>query len=162
MTPSFPRKAPARCSEQSFTPKTEKDRDQNEEQANAILADLEGAPFVVGSVKKGSGKRRWRLLYHLHPAAGGLPPSGLPGPADLKAAQELYEGVDVEGMGPHHGLITYMRTDSLRISDEARAEAETFILEKYGKQYLPQTRRVYKTKSSAQDAHEAIRRLCPL
>ncbi len=74
----------------------------------------------------------------------------------MKAAQELYEGVEVEGMGAM-GLITYMRTDSLRLSDEAVKDAAAFIEEKYGKPYLPQTKRVYKSKASAQDGHEAIR-----
>ena len=134
---------------------------KNEEQANAILADLEGAPFVVGSVKKGVRKKTPAppfITSTLQQEASRR--LGFQARRTMKAAQELYEGVDVEGMGPT-GLITYMRPDSLRISDEARAEAETFILEKYGKQYLPQTRRVYKTKSSAQDAHEAIRPAMP-
>ncbi len=134
---------------------------KNEEQANAILADLEGAPFVVGGVKKGVRKKTPAppfITSTLQQEASRR--LGFQARRTMKAAQELYEGVDVEGMGPT-GLITYMRTDSLRISDEARAEAETFILEKYGKQYLPQTRRVYKTKSSAQDAHEAIRPAMP-
>ncbi|MGI5905012.1 MAG: type I DNA topoisomerase [Candidatus Pararuminococcus gallinarum] len=134
---------------------------KNEEQANAILADLEGTPFVVGSVKKGVRKKTPAppfITSTLQQEASRR--LGFQARRTMKAAQELYEGVDVEGMGPT-GLITYMRTDSLRISDEARAEAETFILEKYGKQYLPQTRRVYKTKSSAQDAHEAIRPAMP-
>ncbi len=74
----------------------------------------------------------------------------------MKAAQELYEGVEVGSEGPV-GLITYMRTDSLRISDDAAALAKEFILENYGKEYYPARRRFYKTKKSAQDAHEAIR-----
>ena len=134
---------------------------KNEEQANAILADLEGAPFVVGGGKKGVREKAPAspfITSTLQQEASRR--LGFQARRTMKAAQELYEGVDVEGMGPT-GLITYMRTDSLRISDEARAEAETFILEKYGKQYLPQTRRVYKTKSSAQDAHEAIRPAMP-
>ena len=74
----------------------------------------------------------------------------------LQAAQELYEGVDVEGVGAV-GLITYMRTDSLRISDEAKAAAAEYISTVYGKEYLPDKPRTFKTKSNAQDAHEAIR-----
>ena len=74
----------------------------------------------------------------------------------MKAAQELYEGVEVAGMGAV-GLITYMRTDSLRISDEAQADAAKYIGEKFGTQYLPPSKRVYKSKSNAQDGHEAIR-----
>ena len=74
----------------------------------------------------------------------------------MSIAQQLYEGVDIEGEGTV-GLITYMRTDSLRLSDEATAAARDFILSRYGEQYYPGKPRVYKTKSGAQDAHEAIR-----
>ena len=74
----------------------------------------------------------------------------------MKVAQELYEGVEIEGIGAT-GLITYMRTDSLRISDEAAEQAKIYITDTYGKEYLPATRRVFKTKKNAQDAHEAIR-----
>ena len=74
----------------------------------------------------------------------------------MKIAQELYEGVEIEGIGAT-GLITYMRTDSLRISDEAAGAAEQYILQTYGKEYLPPSRRVFKSKKNAQDAHEAIR-----
>lgn len=74
----------------------------------------------------------------------------------MKTAQELYEGVEINDMG-QTGLITYMRTDSLRISDEARAAAYDFIRKKYGDKYIPDTPKKYKTKGNAQDAHEAIR-----
>jgi DNA topoisomerase-1 len=78
----------------------------------------------------------------------------------MKIAQELYEGMEVEGFGAT-GLITYMRTDSLRISEEARQEGNAFIEENYGKQYLPEKPRYFKTKASAQDGHEAIRPTVP-
>ena len=74
----------------------------------------------------------------------------------MKAAQELYEGVNVKGVGLV-GLITYMRTDSLRISDEAAAAAKDHIISTFGAEYYPPSRRYFKTKKSAQDAHEAIR-----
>ena len=74
----------------------------------------------------------------------------------MAIAQQLYEGVDVTGEGTV-GLITYMRTDSLRISEEALAAAKTFILGRYGKDYYPHTTRRFRTKDGAQDAHEAIR-----
>ena len=74
----------------------------------------------------------------------------------MSIAQQLYEGVDITGEGTV-GLITYMRTDSLRLSDEATAAAKTFILGRYGKDYYPGSPRVYKAKAGAQDAHEAIR-----
>lgn len=74
----------------------------------------------------------------------------------MAIAQQLYEGVEINGKGSI-GLITYMRTDSLRISDEALASAKEFILCKYGEQYYPGNARTFKTRNNAQDAHEAIR-----
>lgn len=74
----------------------------------------------------------------------------------MAIAQQLYEGIDISGEGTV-GLITYMRTDSLRLSEEALAAARTFILGRYGKDYYPAATRRFKTKESAQDAHEAIR-----
>ena len=76
----------------------------------------------------------------------------------MKVAQELYEGINVgSSNGGVQGLITYMRTDSLRVSGEAQSSATSFIEEKYGSDHRPSTARVYKTKAGAQDAHEAIR-----
>jgi len=76
----------------------------------------------------------------------------------MKVAQELYEGINVGSeFGGVQGLITYMRTDSLRVSGEAQSAALAYIREKYGEKYCPDTPRVYKTKANAQDAHEAIR-----
>ncbi len=74
----------------------------------------------------------------------------------MAIAQQLYEGVDIAGEGTV-GLITYMRTDSLRISEEALADAKAFILGRYGERYCPPQARRFKTKAGAQDAHEAIR-----
>lgn len=74
----------------------------------------------------------------------------------MAIAQQLYEGVDIAGEGTV-GLITYMRTDSLRISEEALAAAKSFIVGRYGKDYYPRQTRHYKAKANAQDAHEAIR-----
>ena len=74
----------------------------------------------------------------------------------MQAAQQLYEGINIKGKG-QIGLITYMRTDSLRISDDARDAAREYILSNFGKEYYPASPRVYKTKKNAQDAHEAIR-----
>lgn len=76
----------------------------------------------------------------------------------MKIAQDLYEGMNLGSeFGGVQGLITYMRTDSLRISDEARDAAKNYITEKYGEEYYPKNARVYKSKANAQDAHEAIR-----
>lgn len=74
----------------------------------------------------------------------------------MSVAQQLYEGIDIKGHGTV-ALITYMRTDSVRISDEAQAAALSFIEESYGKEYIPKEKRVYKGKKNSQDAHEAIR-----
>lgn len=127
------------------------------EQTDEILARLENAEFVVSNVKKS--------VHRKSPAAP-FTTSTLQQEASrrlsfqarrtMKTAQELYEGVEIKGLGAT-GLITYMRTDSLRISDEARAAAYEFIKEKYGEKYIPDTPKKYKSKSNAQDAHEAIR-----
>lgn len=77
----------------------------------------------------------------------------------MKAAQELYEGVDVENLGTV-GLITYMRTDSLRISDEARAAGNQFILENYGEKYLPKKPRFFKSRAIFRTAMKLYVRLC--
>ena len=134
---------------------------KNKDEADKILNDLDGAEYQVSAVKKGVRKRR------------PLPPfitSTLQQEASKKLnftakrtmsiAQALYEGVDVTGMGTT-GLITYMRTDSLRISEEARAVAMRVIRERYGDAYLPEKPNYYKSRSSAQDAHEAIRPAMP-
>lgn len=125
--------------------------------ADNILNRLENSQFTVSNVKKSVHKKS--------PAAP-FTTSTLQQEASrrlsfqtvrtMRAAQELYEGVEINNMGAT-GLITYMRTDSLRISDEARAAAYKFIEERYGKQYIPDSPKIYKTKGSAQDAHEAIR-----
>ncbi len=76
----------------------------------------------------------------------------------MRVAQELYEGINLGSqLGGVQGLITYMRTDSLRIADEAADAAKAFILERFGEEFYPKERRIYKTKAGAQDAHEAIR-----
>lgn len=125
--------------------------------ADAVLKRLDGAEFIVDKVKKSVRKKNPAAPFTTstlqQEASRRL---GFQGRRTMKAAQELYEGLDIKDMGPT-GLITYMRTDSLRISDEARAAAYDFIKEKYGDAYIPDKPRVYKTKGSAQDAHEAIR-----
>lgn len=130
---------------------------KSKEEADAVLARLEGVEFVIDKVKKS--------VHRKSPAAPFTTSTlqqeasrrlGFQGRRTMKAAQELYEGLEINGMGAT-GLITYMRTDSLRISDEARAAAYKFIKEKYGDKYIPDAPKKYKTKSNAQDAHEAIR-----
>ena len=130
---------------------------ENEEQVLAVSRDVQGKEFVVTNVKRADKKRS---------AAPPFTTSTLQQEASRKLnmtpkrtmsiAQQLYEGIDVAGEGTL-GLITYMRTDSLRLSDEAMASAASFIKSRYGANYYYGKPHVFKTKSSAQDAHEAIR-----
>lgn len=133
----------------------------DKEQADAILGDLKAADFLVKKVKR--GKRS------ISPAPPFITSTmqqeasrklGFAARRTMKAAQELYEGVEVEGIGAV-GLITYMRTDSLRISEDARQEGNEYIRERYGSQYLPEKPRYFKSRNNAQDAHEAIRPSMP-
>ena len=136
---------------------TKKRELENEEQVEKVIADITGKTFTVTNVKRTEKKRS---------AAPPFTTSTLQQEASRKlnmtpkrtmsVAQQLYEGVDVAGEGTL-GLITYMRTDSLRLSDEAMAAAADFIKSRYGKQYYYGKFHVFKTKSGAQDAHEAIR-----
>ena len=134
---------------------------KNERQANEILSHLDGAEFVVSAVKKRVTKKNPAPPFTtstLQQEASRR--MGFQSRRTMKTAQELYEGIEIEGMGLV-GLITYMRTDSLRISDEAKQSAKEYILDAYGEKYLPDKPRVFKTKSNAQDAHEAIRPSMP-
>ncbi|MGN1089441.1 MAG: type I DNA topoisomerase [Huintestinicola sp.] len=133
----------------------------NKEDADAVLKKIDGAEFVASSVKKSVRRKSpappFTTSTMQQEASKKL---GFPTAKTMRAAQQLYEGVDVEGMGAV-GLITYMRTDSLRISDEARKSAYKYIEETYGKDYLPASPKIYKSKSNAQDGHEAIRPSTP-
>ncbi|MCZ6685697.1 MAG: type I DNA topoisomerase [Candidatus Dadabacteria bacterium] len=128
-----------------------------EEQSNHILDSVKNGDFIVSSVDRKDKKRN------------ALPPfitSTLQQEASRKIrfgtkktmsiAQKLYEGIELGEEGPV-GLITYMRTDSVRVSNDALVEARSYIKENYGDQYLPATPNTFKVKKSAQDAHEAIR-----
>lgn len=130
---------------------------ENKEQADNYLSRIDGAEFTVSSVKKGTRKKQpsppFITSSMQQDASRKL---NFQAQKTMKIAQELYEGIDVEGFGMT-GLITYMRTDSLRISEEARASANAFITETYGSKYLPEKPRYFKTRSNAQDGHEAIR-----
>lgn len=131
------------------------------EDSDYILSKLEGAEYVVKSVKKGSRKKSPTppfITSTLQQEASRR--LSFQAKRTMKAAQELYEGVDVKGIGTV-GLITYMRTDSLRISDEARAAGNAYIRETYGEKYLPAKPRFFKTRGNAQDGHEAIRPSMP-
>ena len=130
---------------------------KTEEQTNAIVEAVTGRPFTVGKVKRGKKRK--------NPA----PPfitSTLQQEASRKLsfvprrtmaiAQQLYEGIEIGEQGLT-GLITYMRTDSLRLSDEATAAAKDYIIDRYGPEYYPAKKRTFRTKNGAQDAYEAIR-----
>ena len=129
----------------------------DEKRAREIVESLDGADYIVSNVKKGVRRKSPAppfITSTLQQEASRR--LGYQTRRTMKVAQELYEGVEIEGIGAT-GLITYMRTDSLRISDEAAEQAKIYITDTYGKEYLPATRRVFKTKKNAQDAHEAIR-----
>ncbi len=129
----------------------------NKEQSDMYLARLEGAEFVATSVKKGVRNRQpappFTTSTMQQEASRKL---NFQARRTMKVAQELYEGVEIQGVGSV-GLITYMRTDSLRISEEARAAGNDYITNTFGANYLPEKPRYYKTKANAQDGHEAIR-----
>ena len=130
---------------------------RSEAEVNEVIAATEDKPFAVKSVKRGKKHRSpsppfiTSTLQQESSRRLGMTPR-----RTMSIAQQLYEGVDIEGLGTV-GLITYMRTDSLRLSDEALMAAKNYIIEHYGKEYYHGSPRVYKTKSGAQDAHEAIR-----
>ena len=127
------------------------------DQADAIVASLRGVPFSVGEVRR---KDQFR-----HPS----PPFttstlqqeanhrlGYSAARTMNVAQQLYEGVDLGAEGTV-GLITYMRTDSVRVAESAQREAQEYVKKAFGASYLPDAPRVYRSRRSAQDAHEAIR-----
>ena len=130
---------------------------ENQEQAEKICEKISNSSFSVTNVKNAEKKKS---------PAPPFTTSTLQQEASrrfnfqtkrtMKAAQELYEGVNIAGFGLV-GLITYMRTDSLRISDDAAKAAKSHIISVYGEDYYPAKRRIYKTKQGSQDAHEAIR-----
>ena len=133
----------------------------DEAQAKKYLDRLDGAEYSVKSVKKGTRKKNPAppfITSTLQQEASRK--LGFQAERTMRAAQELYEGVNVKGMGMT-GLITYMRTDSLRISEEARAAANEFITKTYGGEYLPEKPVYYKSRANAQDGHEAIRPSIP-
>ncbi len=132
---------------------------KNQKQASDVLEAVKDNKFTVYDVKEGTkfkapappfitssllqeASRKYNFQSH----------------KTMKIAQELYEGINLGSeFGGTHGLITYMRTDSLRVSAEAQSKAKEYIITKFGKKYYPEKTRFYKSKSDAQDAHEAIR-----
>ena len=144
------------------TPDGKKLEISDENSANSTVEKLNNAKYIVKTVKKGTRKKSPAPPFktstlqqdssrRLHFSTD----------KTMRIAQELYEGLDIAGIG-QTGLITYMRTDSLRISDEARALGNQYITDTYGEKYLPEKARFYKQGAGTQDGHEAIRPANPL
>ena len=127
------------------------------EAVSAVVTAVKSAPFAVEAVKRSEKKRSpsppfiTSTLQQESSRKLGMTPRRA-----MSIAQQLYEGVDIKGDGTV-GLITYMRTDSLRLSEEALGDARTLITQQYGEKFYPGSPTRYKTKNNAQDAHEAIR-----
>lgn len=132
---------------------------QNQEQAEAIVRDLDNAQYVVYKVTRKDKRRNPSPPFTtstLQQEAGRK--LGFSAKKTMMLAQRLYEGVNIGGAEGTVGLITYMRTDSTSVSQEAQEEARQVISSRYGQDYLPEKAPIYKTKSrGAQEAHEAIR-----
>lgn len=129
----------------------------SEEQANALKAAAEKEPFIIKSIKTGTRQKNPAppfITSTLQQDASRR--YGFQAKRTMKVAQELYEGINLPDMGAV-GLITYMRTDSLRISDEALSAAHDYIKRTYGDSYALAKPRTFRSKSNAQDGHEAIR-----
>ncbi|MHB8063900.1 MAG: type I DNA topoisomerase [Ruminiclostridium sp.] len=137
--------------------KNEKIELTNEDQVNAILSAIDKSKYIVQKVKEQEKKRVAAAPFITstlqQEASRKL---GFTTKRTMMVAQKLYEGVEIKGRGSV-GLITYMRTDSTRISAEAQTEAREYIIGKYGPEYTPEAPRIYKNKSASQDAHEAVR-----
>lgn len=129
----------------------------DQQTVDEIIAELEGNPFVVKSIKESQKRRKPTAPFTTstmqQDASSKL---GFSAQKTMSVAQKLYEGVEVEGEGTV-GLITYLRTDSVRTADEALTAVREHISESYGEKYLPDQPTIYKKKNTAQDAHEAIR-----
>lgn len=135
----------------------EKTEIENKAQADKIVASIKRSKLTVEEVKRGTRTRKpyppFTTSSLQQEASKQL---GFGTLKTMRIAQQLYEGVDVEGEGTI-GLVSYIRTDSVRISDEAYGEASAFVVDEYGKEYLNSERPVHKAKGKTQDAHEAIR-----
>jgi len=130
---------------------------RNEEQVKEVLKQLEGKDFIVYKVKKTEKKKMPAPPFTTSTLQQeAVRKLGFPTKKTMTIAQQLYEGIEVKGHGAM-GLVTYIRTDSTRISDEAQQEARKYIADKYGEKYLPEKARTFKNKNASQDAHEAIR-----
>ncbi|KUK10554.1 MAG: DNA topoisomerase [Clostridia bacterium 41_269] len=130
----------------------------SEGQINEILKDLKEKPFVVKTIKKKERKRKPLaplITSTLQQEASKR--YNFSAKKTMLIAQQLYEGIDLGGKDGIVGLITYIRTDSTRISDEALSSCRTYIADKFGKEYVPDKPNIFPSKKGAQEAHEAIR-----
>ena len=133
----------------------------NGEQTNKILNDLKQNEFILNKINKKLKKRKaFAPLITSTLRQEAFKRFRFPVKKTMKIAQQLYEGVNLKN-AERTGLITYMRTDSYRISSEAKKAAQNFITSNYGKEYLPEKPNFFKTKKKIQDAHEAIRPTLP-
>ncbi len=136
---------------------TEKREPRSESEALEIVEKAKNADFVISSVKKSERKKNPAAPFTTsnmqQEASRKL---NFPTGKTMQIAQQLYEGIDIQGLGTM-GLVTYIRTDSTRISDDALEALRSAILERFGEEYLPETPNVFKSRQNAQDAHEAIR-----
>lgn len=158
-------KAKLQDKEQKYSPfnanlteyKNKKIKPKNKEENDAVLEGLKGANYTITDVKKSVSK-----VHALPPFTtstlqqDGSSRLGLSAPNIMQLAQHLYEGIDTPTEG-HIAFVTYIRTDSVRVSAEAQAKAREYIKEKFGSEYVPEKPNFYKSKKDAQDAHEAIR-----
>lgn len=139
------------------TYKNKKLKVKNEQEKNKIIEDLRLNDFIVKSLKKGVSKSHAPAPFTtatMQQDAGNK--LGMSLKKITSCAQELYEGVNL-GKEGKTALVTYIRTDSVRVSEEAQKKAKEFLINKFGKEYVPSRYNVYKSKGEIQDAHEAIR-----
>ena len=130
----------------------------NKEALDKILADIRDEKFTVDSVKKGTSKSRPQPPFTTSTMQQDASKKlSMSSPMSMQIAQQLYEGVEVEGEEGLTALVTYIRTDSVRVSPDMQAETKKYITETFGAEYAPQSFNVYASKKGAQDAHEAIR-----
>ncbi len=149
---------PAPAALNGKTPRKEKGRIKisSKEESDAILSDLQGATYTVLKVEEKEQRRQPNLPYTTSTLQQDASVRLFFKPKKtMSAAQQLYEGIELGARG-HQGLITYMRTDSTRISEEAQAKVKSYIAQEYGQPYVGQGRTA-KAKATTQDAHEAIR-----
>ena len=129
----------------------------NKEESDALIAAIDGKPYIVKEIKKALAKSHAPAPFTTSTLQQDASNKfGMTSPEVMLVAQHLYEGIDTEKEG-HIALVTYIRTDSVRVSAEAQELARGYIAEKYGKEYVPAKPNFYKSKKDAQDAHECIR-----